>query len=414
MNILKANRQRGVRMKVKLITDIDKDGIKLIKDSILDVDEKTYKEMLEKKEAIDYQEELEKKEVEQKVNEELKMSEEKTVIQVIKDEPVWKSAGEFLGAVVKASREGEVDRRLIKSTGQNETTPADGGYTVTTDLAKFITQQASLASVMEQKCSHMEIGANYTGIKIPQLDESTRSATTLYGGVRIYAPAEGVAKTAFKQAYTQKDIQLKKLCAVNYVTDELLQDNTALEGFIRMNVGKAFAWAKDNEIINATLATATAIVNHAATAEITVAGNSPTAAEWAQIFAANLNRSRAEWYLSTEQYAALLALTNAGTTQNLFQPNYTVAPMGTLFGRPINVIEQAGDFGAESSVMFLDLSDYLVIGKGGIQEAQSIHVKFLEDETCFRWTTRFGGSPLMASTITLPDGSVVSSFVTRD
>jgi HK97 family phage major capsid protein len=322
--------------------------------------------------------------------------------------------GEFLGAVIKAGKgRGEDPRLQTKSTGQSETA-ADGGYTVTTDLARFITQQASLASVIEQKCSHLEIGANYTGIKIPQLNETTRSATTLYGGVRIYSPAEGVGKTAFIQKYTQKTIDLKKLCAVNYMTDELMQDNTALEGFIRMNVGKAFAWVKDNEIISQTLGSVTSIVNSAATAEVTVAGNSPTAVEWGSIYTANCNRSRAEWFLSTAQYAALLSLTNAGTLVNLFQPNYTVSPAGTLFGRPINVIEQAGGLTDESSVMFLDLTDYLVIGKGGIQEATSIHVKFLEDETAFRWTTRFGGAPLMASTVTLPDTSVVSSFVTRD
>ena len=410
-------------MKIKMILD-EKD---YKAGTIIDCDEITAKEFIDKKVAEAYTEEVEKKDTEkiqeviaaevQKQIKESKMTEVKTEvkIEVIKDaEPTWKSMGEFLGAVIKAGKGAEVDNRLtVKSTGQSETN-ADGGFTVTTDLAKFITQQASLASVMEQKCSHLEIGPNYTGIKIPQLNETTRSATTLYGGVRIYSPAEGVGKTPFIQKYTQKDIQLKKLCAVNYMTDELMQDNTALEGFIRMNVGRAFAWAKDNEIINATLGTATAIVNHAATAEVTVAGNNPTAIEWAQIYARNLNRTRAEWYLSTAQYAALIALTNAGALTNLFQPNYTVSPLGTLLGRPINVIEQAGGLTDESSVMFLDLTDYLVIGKGGIQEATSIHVKFLEDETAFRWTTRFGGAPLMASTITLPDTSVVSSFVTRD
>jgi hypothetical protein len=54
--------------------------------------------------------------------------------------------------------------------------------------------------------------------------------------------------------------------------------------------------------------------------------------------------------------------------------------------------------------MFLDLSDYLLISKGGIQEATSIHVKWLEDETSFRWTMRVGGAPLMRSAVTMPDG----------
>ena len=411
--------------------------IKIIKDegeyksgTIIDCDVKTATEFIKKGIADIYTEEIEKKDaekVEDKITEEVKeikkekdMTKELEVkdgatIQVVRDaDPQWKSMGEFLGAVVKASRHGQVDKRLTqKSTGQNEATPADGGYTVTTDIARFIAQQAQGASVVEQKCSHLEIGANYTGIKIPQLKETVRSATSLYGAVRIYAPAEGVGKTAFVQQYDQVDVQLKKLCAVNYLTDELLQDNTALESFIRMNVGKAFGWVKDNEIINGTLSTATPIVNDLSCAEVTVAGANPTAAEIASIYAANLNRTRAEWFMSTDQYAHLISLATTGTFP-LYQPNYAIAPLGTLLGRPINVIEQSGVATDENSFMFLDLTDYLVIGKGGIEEATSIHVKFLEDETAFRWTTRFGGAPLMYSKITLLDGSVVSSFVTRD
>jgi len=403
-------------MKVKLTQDVavGEYGAKeaLVAGSVLEVDEATGAEMIAAGVAEVYSEKVAVEEG-KSIEKEVKNMSREIKVEVVKDAPLFKGMGDFLGAVVKAGR-GNVDERLYKSTGQNETTAADGGYTVTTDIAKYITQQAQGASIIAEKCSKLEIGANYTGIKIPQLNETTRSATTLYGGVRVYSPAEGVAKTAFKQAYTQKDIQLKKLCAVNYVTDELLQDNTALEGFIRMNVGKAFAWAKDQEVISGTLSAATAIVNDAACAEVTVAGDSPTAVEWGKIFVANMNRSSAEWYLSSAQYAALLALTNAGTLVNLFQPNYAVSPAGTLFGRPVNVIEQAGGLTDESSVMFLDLKDYLVIGKGGIDEATSIHVKFLEDETCFRWTTRFGGAPLMASTVTMPDASVQSSFVTRD
>ena len=409
-------------MKIKLLVDVDG----AVKDSIVDCDDVKGKELIDGKKAVQYTDEMLKADenaIKEKIqNEVTKTSEDKvmpeikeTVVEVTKNQPVWKSMGEFLGAVIQAGKDGQVDPRLTqKSTGQSEVAPGtDGGYTVTTDIASFITQQAQAASVMAQKCSKMEIGNLYTGIKIPQVNEVNRNQTTLYGGVRCYSPAEGIAKTPFKQAYTQKDIQLKKICAVNYITDELLQDNTALESFIRMNVGRAFAWTLDNEIINGTLTACTAIVNNAATAEQTFAGAAPTPAELTLMFSRNMNRSRAEWYLSGNQYATILSLATTGTFP-LFQPNFAVAPMGTLFGRPINVIEQAGITTDESSFMFLDLSDYLLIGKGGIVEATSIHVKFLEDETAFRWTMRVGGAPLMASTVTMPDGLVYSSFITRD
>jgi len=401
-------------MEIRLISNVDKGEVKLIAGSILDVDEKTGKEMIEAKQAEPYVKEVELKEIELEIKKEIKMAEQEVKAIPTLEAAGWKSAGEFLKAVVTAGRDGQPDKRLQKSTGQNETTPADGGYTVTTDLAKFITQQAQGASILVQKCSNMEIGPNYTGIKIPQVDEAARNQTTLYGGIRCYAPGEGVVKTAFKQAYYQKDIQLKKLCAVNYVTDELLQDNTALESIIRMNVGKAFAWTLDNEIILGTLGVCTAIVNNAACAEQAFAGDHPTAAEIGLMFTRNFNRGRAEFFVSGDQYGELIGLTNPGGLMPLVQPDYRVSPAGTLLGRPINVIEQAGAAGDESSFMFLDLSDYLLISKGGIQEATSIHVKWLEDETSFRWTMRVGGAPLMRSAVTMPDGLVYSSFITRD
>lgn len=411
-------------MKIKMLKTDKVGEVEVVKDSIATVDDVTGKVLIEKELAIEYTEKIEEEEKQEALKKVLELKEQETIQKMetinmsieVKAEakPEFKSMGEFFGAVIKAGKTGEVDSRLMqKSTGQNETTVGDGGYTVSVDIAKYITQQVQGESVMLGKCSKLEIAPYMTGIKIPQVNESARSATTLYGGVRVYSPGEGVAKTAFKQAYTQKQIDLKKLCAVNYLTDELMQDNTALEGFIRNNVGKALAWTMQNEIINATLSAATAIVNHASTVEVTVAGNNPTAAEIAQMYAANINRTRAEWYISGSQYAAIIALATTGTFP-LYQPNFAMSPMGTLLGRPINVIEQGGADTDESSFMFLDLSDYLIIGKGGVQEAMSIHVKFLEDETCLRYTTRWSGAPLMASKIQLPDGKYYSSFVTRD
>ena len=117
--------------------------------------------------------------------------------------------------------------------------------------------------------------------------------------------------------------------------------------------------------------------------------------------------------MSLSQYVAIMQLESTSGVK-IIQPSFEVSAYGTIFGRPVNVIEQADVDANDTSIMFLDLSQYLVIKKGGIQEAQSIHVKFLEDEVAYRWTTRLGGSPKLASKITLPSGDVVAPFVTRN
>lgn len=429
-------------MKIKLIKDIfDAENEKAyIAGTILEVSDEYASELIEAKKAEEHKinkavkvvEEAEEKALEDIVEEKVEEKAEEVVkeivkeekvkevkdmptVEVVKDAPIWKSAGEFYTAVIKASR-GNVDGRLLKSTGQNETTAADGGYLIQHDLLKGdIMAMAAQKSVLMPKCTKMEIGPYSNGIKIPQVNESSRDATTLFGGVRIYSPEEGVAKTPFQQAFTQKDISLDKLTAVVYCTDELLQDAVAMESWLDSQVDNAFAWVMDDEIMNATLGSTTAIVGHASTVAVTVAGSNPTAAEWKNIYraVAPTHRTKAEWYMSNSQWSSLLTLADGGSN-SIYQPNYAAAPAGTLLGRPINVMEQCGADATASSILFGDASSYLVISKGGMKKDVSIHVKFLEDESCFRYVVRFGGSPMIASKITDRDNIIVGPFATRN
>ena len=115
--------------------------------SVLEVDEATGAEMIAAEVAEVYSEEVVVEEG-KAIKKEIKVMTQK--VEVVKDAPLWKSDGDFLSAVKMAGR-GQIDERLYKSTGQNETTPADGGYTVTTDIAKYITQQAQGASIVAEK-----------------------------------------------------------------------------------------------------------------------------------------------------------------------------------------------------------------------------------------------------------------------
>ena len=63
----------------------------------------------------------------------------------------------------------------------------------------------------------------------------------------------------------------------------------------------------------------------------------------------------------------------------------------------------------------MDLSQYLMIEKGGIQSAASIHVQFLTDETVFRFVLRTDGEPVWNSAVTPFTGTnTLSPFVVLD
>jgi HK97 family phage major capsid protein len=77
-----------------------------------------------------------------------------------------------------------------------------------------------------------------------------------------------------------------------------------------------------------------------------------------------------------------------------------LAPSGTLLGRPIFELEMAGGLGTLGDITLLDLNQYRVIEKGGIDSASSIHVRFQNDETTFRFVMRNNGLPIWTNTTT--------------
>ncbi len=73
-------------------------------------------------------------------------------------------------------------------------------------------------------------------------------------------------------------------------------------------------------------------------------------------------------------------------------------------------IEEAVDTG---DIILADLTQYLLIEKGGVHAATIIHVQFLTDETAFRFVLRANGEPLPNSSVTPYKGSnTISPFVT--
>ena len=84
-------------------------------------------------------------------------------------------------------------------------------------------------------------------------------------------------------------------------------------------------------------------------------------------------------------------------------------PFGTLLGRPVIPIEYCSTVGTVGDVIFADMSQYLAIEKGGIKSASSIHVRFVEDETMFRFVYRVDGQPSWNSDLTPYQGTETQS-----
>jgi HK97 family phage major capsid protein len=126
----------------------------------------------------------------------------------------------------------------------------------------------------------------------------------------------------------------------------------------------------------------------------------------------------AKWFISQDCWPQIFQLHHAIGTGGVpvFMPpgsGLVDAPNGTLFGRPIMPIEQCQPLGTAGDIIFADMSYYYWASKGGIKSDLSTSVKFVEDETAFRWVARYDGQPKVASPITPYTGSgvTISPFV---
>jgi len=115
--------------------------------------------------------------------------------------------------------------------------------------------------------------------------------------------------------------------------------------------------------------------------------------------------SNAVWLINNDVFPQLPLMTIGD--QPIFVPpaGFAEAPYGTLFGRPILPFEHCKTLGTVGDIALVDPSEYLMINKGGIKANSSIHVQFLTEQTCFRYSLRVNGDTKWSKTLTPAQGS---------
>ena len=353
------------------------------------------------------------------------------------DQKGFRSFGHYLQAVAAASmprggRLGEFptgvydqrlvsgDRELRAPTGMAESTPALGGFLVQDDYSTELFKKAHDASSIWSKCRNIPISSNANGLKIPGIDETSRADGSRWGGIRAYWLDEAGAKTASNPKFMQIELSLKKLIGLCYSSDELLQDAAALGAVIQEGFREEFAFKLDDAVIRGTgagqplgILNGPSLVSAARTSTGTLC-DTDVLNVYARMYPSG--HKNAQWYTNVDCLPNLMSMTsNDAGYENLWMPGGQIAkaPYDTLLGKPVNYVETASTEATVGSLMYLDLTQYVTITKGGMQSAQSIHVQFTNDETVFRFVLRLDGQPLWNSALTPYKGSDTQSpFVT--
>src|SRR5262245_37170258 len=320
----------------------------------------------------------------------------------------WSRFGEMLMAVRSAAMPGgKVDPRLLRAaTGLSETVPADGGFLVNKDFSNELLQRTYTVGLLASRVRKIPISSGSNGIKINAVDETSRVDGSRWGGVQAFWQNEADTKVASTPKFRQMTLTLKKLIGLCYATDELLEDAAALEAVIRGAFADEFAFKVDDAILNgpgggqpAGILTSPALVTVAIESGQTGVSlkYENIVKMWSRLWprsvpnAVGLINQDVTPYLFTMNMAA-----GTATTQPVFLPpgGASDAPYGTIFGRPIIPLEQTATAGTPGDILLIDPTQYLLIDKGGMQSATSIHVRFVNDETAFRFVLRLDGQPI--------------------
>ncbi len=323
----------------------------------------------------------------------------------------FKSLGEQLVAVYRAVQgPGSPDNRL-KATGLQEGVPSDGGFLVQEDFAADLLRRTYETGVLSSRVRRLPISANSNGIKINAIDETSRANGSRFGGVQAYWTAEAQQMTGSRPKFRQITLELQKLTALCYATEELLADAVALQGVIQSVFPEEMNFKMDDAIVRGTGAgMPLGILN--SDCLVTVPKETGQAADtivaenivkmWSRMW--GRSRANAVWLINQDCEPQLFTMSlNVGTGGiPVYMPanGLSTSPYATLMGRPVIPCEQCATVGDLGDILLVDLGEYAWIDKGAIDTALSVHVQFLYGETVFRFIYRADGQPTWSVALT--------------
>lgn len=340
-----------------------------------------------------------------------------------------------------ATRRGQaVDPRLLQlnemnkrgypgPAGASEQVPADGGFLVFPDFSEEIMRIAHDTGLVYMKGRKIPL-SNSNTMKVPGIDEQSRKDGSRWGGVQMFWQNEADQLQGSKPKYRLIELVMKKLTGLYYATDELIQDAGALGMIVTQAFGEEVGFKMDDAAINGDgSGKPQGILQSNPLIVIAKETGQPSQTVlfqnilkmWFRLYARC--RKNAVWFVNQDIEQQLLQMSlSVGTGgssvvegvgpygANFFQPQGWMGnETAMLFGRPVVAIEQAQTLGTQGDIILADMSQWLYADRGDMQQATSMHVRFLTDEMTYRWIYRVDGQSIWHTALTPFNGTNTQS-----
>jgi len=247
-------------------------------------------------------------------------------------------------------------------------------------------------------------------ITMPALDQ----AEGVYGGVEVQWIGEGDEKPETDAKLRQVTLTPHEVAGFVTVTDKLLRNWAASDGFIRGLLREAVYGAEDFAFLRGNgVAKPLGVLNSPARYVVPRAtANQVNYIDLVNMVSRLLMRGAGSPVWSMPQSLLPFIATLKDEAGNLiWAPNAQAGFAGTLLGYPVRWNNRSPALGTEGDVLLADFSYYLVKDGSGPFVAASEHVKFTSNKTVIKIFWNVDGQPWLLEPYTEENGHQVSPFV---
>ena len=320
------------------------------------------------------------------------------------------NVGAYIRAVAKgpANESEQAALRKVDQMTRTITGSTNGG-----EFLLPLTQVPEIFSVSNAQPGLFQYARRYNvpgrSLRIPYLIQDTGSSTLnrpMAGSIaNVTIVGEGDTKPTREPSFQQRLLTMYKYAAITEFGDEILGDD--FTGELPSEVAQAVGGQvinKINEDITIDGSGSSAPLgafNSNNTARLAVfrsALNQFTATDAFKMYERHTHGPNSVWMISRRVLAQLFAMQTTNNTMVTWISNLRDKPQMLLLGLPVIVTDLLPTLGTTADVVLVNPDFYAMGLRQALTVESSIHYKFVNDITTYRFVARGGGIPLPTST----------------
>lgn len=335
----------------------------------------------------------------------------------------FRTSREFCQAVMQTYRTGRMDPRLkpLQATaGSDEQMGSSdpyGGFLLPTAFSPDILSIQGEADPTASLCRPVPMDAPMVKLNA-RVDKN--HASSVSGGLVVYRHSETTEAVSSRMQFEQLSLDAHELMGLAYATESVLTDSPqAFIALISDGFRDEFAAKLLAEKLSGSGAGGQFLGVLNSPCKIEVAKE--TGQKAATIVKENIDAmaercwryGSAVWLANHNVRRQLKSLVQVVGTGGAPVPYFTtIGNQDYLDGRPLFFSEFCSTLGTAGDLILGNWSEFLVGTYQLMQQAESIHVRFVNHERAFKFWMRNAGMPWWRSALTPKNGSTLSPFVT--